>query len=360
MKATQPAVNVVQATDDPGDEQRADEEPAAVGPGDRRRPARPRRAWAGRSAAWPPWPAWRRPWPGAAAALAAAVSFAFLAPVWRSASARSFGSVIFSSGGSVAGRRPWRRRGRRRAWRRPAWRPAAAAAGRAAAAGGGQLLLERQRAGRVGAGDGGTAGGLRLGGRRPRRRGSAGGGRRCRGGLGGGRDGRAPGTCGGQLLLQASAAGRAAQASGRPPRGPRRRRDGLGDRFRRDRLGRGLLGRRRGAASAGLAGPPFRAISRISFTLGRFAIGLSQPLGKPRPGSGTQRWSVREGILVQVLTQSQCHAPGPTCTHQKPIDLGTFGKSRPQPRSTCLPTPEKPPERGSRFWEWRAGCFHHR
>ena len=60
---------------------------------------------------------------GGRAAAVASASLVFFAPAWRSASARSFGSVIFSSGGSVrAPPRPWPR-SPRPAWRPPASRP---------------------------------------------------------------------------------------------------------------------------------------------------------------------------------------------------------------------------------------------
>ena len=72
-----------------------------------------------------PWPAW--PWRRVRRPLRRRVSLAFLAAAWRAASARSRGSVIFSSGGSTraaavlaaAAAAPWRRP----AWPRPELRP---------------------------------------------------------------------------------------------------------------------------------------------------------------------------------------------------------------------------------------------
>ena len=244
---------------------------------------------------------------GAASAALAATSLAFLAPVCRRASARSRGSVIFSSGGSVRGAPAALAAGAAAGCAAAGLAPAAAgAARRAGSPGRGQLLLERhgpaQGLGRRWngrrLGGGGRLGG--LGDRRGlgRRGGCWGRSRRCGrsggaapparaaasfslsvsglprvdgvGTLGGGAEGAAGGGA-------ATAAGSTAEASTSTI----------------SSTGAGLGAAAASGSACGFAAPPFRAASRISCTLGRFAIAQSRlrllvrlvPAGLPRRGT---------------------------------------------------------------------------
>ena len=286
VNAAVPAANEAQPTTIHETKTAADHEAAAIGLGVGRGGRPSSRAWAGRSAAWrlrpsarglgrrrPPSPArpWRRsPWPS-------------WRPVWRRASARSRGSVILSSGGSVraapaALARPAaafaaglgggglaRRRGPRprRPGRRPA-SPRASAAGPAAGPAAGTALAAGGGLGRASA----AAAGGRGRGAAARRPGPA--------------TAAPPARAAASFSLSVSGRPRlagvgtsAATGGGRPPaRWPRLSRRLL------DRGGRfghlGLRGSRRSSAF-GFAAPPCRAAARISCTLGRFAIAQSQP-----------------------------------------------------------------------------------
>ena len=257
----------------------------------------------------------------------AATSLAFLAPVWRRASARSRGSVILSSGGSVRAAAAALAAGAaaglaaaglaaRRLRELRLQRPRAAASfscsviGRPRGLAGGGT----PRASELGAGasaSAGAASGAGAGGCRRRVRPEP----RCRAA----RPGRR------QLLLEASAVGPASRASEHWPAEPR--------------AGAGAEGRTAAAAAVDLgnlfgrrpepplarpplaASParPVRARSRISCTLGRFAIALV-PASDCSPGRQSSTAPDRHNRPRGIVSRSDQRRANAMPSADEPID----------------------------------------
>ena len=293
VKATHAGGEGGPADGDPGDEQAADHEAAPIGLA--RGGARPRRswrAWAAPSAVSPVRGLAARPALRAAASAAlAATSLVFLAPVCRSASARSrrIGDLLERGKRARSARRPWRP-GRLPAWAPRAWLPRPRVPPAGGAPGRGQLLLERhgtaqglgrwRNGGRSGAGTPRRApprSRFRSRGRVPRQAAAGAGGRRLA---------APPARAAASFSLSVSgrAQGGRRRDVGWRGRGSRRRWAATGARSAAEASTSTTSSAGVGAAAAaplgsacGFAAPPFRAASRISCTLGRFAIAQSKP-----------------------------------------------------------------------------------